>query len=507
MALLLIVIAGAWLRAHRIGDRSLWYDEGATYWFAAQSWHDLWGPAARLETSPPLYYSLQKSWLVFGESPAALRSLPALFGVLTIFAAFALGRTSCGTAAGLMTAAIAGCSAVHIHYSQEARTYSWLVLLLTIALWALAHLFMHPSQASQPLLPFASKRFAPHGSSPRSAAFAWAAYVLAIIAAIYSHNTAVLFPLLATAAATVFWMMAARRNAGFALNWVVVHLVILVAYSWWLPTLLWQAQHYTDTYWRGAWTPALTWDHFKNVVLQVYGAGHDSRLSMLAALALPGLAILGVPALRKRPPVLALLLIIAAGLPLLAAGLSFWRPVFGARFLLWGTVPLFALSAAGASWLRPRWLGYSAIALVLAVQLVSVRSYYASEGIDGWDEAAAYVKQHERTGDVLLFANNVADAAFRYYYRPEDGIAPRYALEWAERRDPDRLRPAHAALPEIHLDDLAKSLGAYRRIWYISRWPPEQVAPPEALMRLARVAGVKVFRGDIHVRLLVPQSM
>jgi uncharacterized membrane protein len=54
---------------------------------------ELWGARGALESTPPLYYALQKVWLVFGDTPAAMRSLAAVFGVLTILPLFAIGWT------------------------------------------------------------------------------------------------------------------------------------------------------------------------------------------------------------------------------------------------------------------------------------------------------------------------------------------------------------------------------------------------------------------------------
>jgi mannosyltransferase len=92
LTLALILVAGLLLRLHTASTRSIWFDE-------AWSWRMSQFPLAELiertaaDVHPPLYYLLLKAWTAaFGDSPLAMRSLSALFGVLTILAAYDLVR-------------------------------------------------------------------------------------------------------------------------------------------------------------------------------------------------------------------------------------------------------------------------------------------------------------------------------------------------------------------------------------------------------------------------------
>jgi uncharacterized membrane protein len=82
--LVFIVLAGAALRIFHLGAEPLWTDEAASWRFAHLTHQDLWGSVGRFETNPPLYYSLQRLSLAFGQSEASLRSISALFGTLSI---------------------------------------------------------------------------------------------------------------------------------------------------------------------------------------------------------------------------------------------------------------------------------------------------------------------------------------------------------------------------------------------------------------------------------------
>ena len=58
LAVLAAVLVGAGLRLALMFDRALNYAEAATGYFAGLSLADLWGGTGRLETNPPLFYTL-----------------------------------------------------------------------------------------------------------------------------------------------------------------------------------------------------------------------------------------------------------------------------------------------------------------------------------------------------------------------------------------------------------------------------------------------------------------
>ena len=88
---------------------------------------------------PPFYYLLARFWMqVFGNSPAAMRSLPALISLLAFPGIYWLClELFASPLVGLIAVALLAVSPLHILYAQEARQYSlWTVtvLLSSIAL-------------------------------------------------------------------------------------------------------------------------------------------------------------------------------------------------------------------------------------------------------------------------------------------------------------------------------------------------------------------------------------
>jgi uncharacterized membrane protein len=112
---------------------------------------------------PPLYFVLTRFWMRgFGSSPAQVRSLSALFGILALPAFYWLARELFPgkTAAGLGLA-LFSLSPFHLLFAQEARQYS---------LWTLIT-----------LLSSAALLRAMRGAT------SWVVYALSVVAGLYTH--------------------------------------------------------------------------------------------------------------------------------------------------------------------------------------------------------------------------------------------------------------------------------------------------------------------------------
>jgi uncharacterized membrane protein len=130
-----IVLLAAALRFSTLGVQSYWLDETYTVMIAKFGLSGIWPAVRGNEGSPPLYYYGAFLWRhVFGTSEFALRSMSALFGTLTVPAAFYAARDLVSERAGLVTALLVALDPLLIWYSQEARSYVLLVFFSTVAL-------------------------------------------------------------------------------------------------------------------------------------------------------------------------------------------------------------------------------------------------------------------------------------------------------------------------------------------------------------------------------------
>ncbi len=140
VAVIGLTMVAAAVRFWRIGHQSFWYDEAFTVVLVHRSPSAMFSLLPKTELTPPLYYCVAWVWVrVFGYGEAALRSLSALAGVATVPVIYAAAKELISRRGGLVAAALAAFNPLLIWYSQEARSYSLLVLWATLSLLAFAH--------------------------------------------------------------------------------------------------------------------------------------------------------------------------------------------------------------------------------------------------------------------------------------------------------------------------------------------------------------------------------
>jgi uncharacterized membrane protein len=146
--LLALTALAAALRLPFLEAHSLTYDETFTRAIAGQdSLGDLLNQVEATEATPPLGYVVTWAWtsVVGSTSDAAVRTVPAVAGILVVPATFFAFRRFVGTVVALATAALAAVSPILVSYSLIARSYMLVVLFAVLSLWALSALLERPS--------------------------------------------------------------------------------------------------------------------------------------------------------------------------------------------------------------------------------------------------------------------------------------------------------------------------------------------------------------------------
>jgi mannosyltransferase len=141
----LTAVAAA-LRFYGLGHQGFWFDEGNTVLLVHLSPGKMLGLIPQTESTPPLYYCVAWVWArVFGFSEAGLRSLSAVAGTLAVPVAYVATAKLVSRRAGLLVAALTASNPFLIWYSQEARSYSLLVLFCALTLATFAYALERPT--------------------------------------------------------------------------------------------------------------------------------------------------------------------------------------------------------------------------------------------------------------------------------------------------------------------------------------------------------------------------
>lgn len=198
-------------------------------------------------THPPLFFCLMHSWLSWVSGLAdllawQLRSLPALFGILSIAAMYALNRIAFSPTTGLAAALLMAVSPFCVYLSQEARHYTLPLLLITLALCGFVQIHKDWLDREKVRL------------------WIWIGWILANAIGLYIHY----FFILAYAAQvatllTLQILTAIRQQKSALLFHPVLGLTIapFLFFSPWIPTLL---QHFNrpETDWFKPFEPSWT---------------------------------------------------------------------------------------------------------------------------------------------------------------------------------------------------------------------------------------------------------
>lgn len=497
-----VTLIGGLLRVYRIGDKGLWLDEAFSVWLGWHSLSDLYGWIVRIDQHPPLYYTLLHFWMWLGDSETTVRSLSAFFGTLTIPVIFLIGRRMAGSGVGLIAALILAVSPFHVRFAQETRMYTLLTFNASMAILALVYLLSDQRSATMTIGAqfLATIRAWPGARSSRAGATsrfgglstdaAWSGYIVFTVAAMLSHNTAILFPVAVNL--FVAGLLVVRRKwpqqfVGESIspigdikppssrNWLLAQCGVFLLWLPWLAAFVVQG---LGVY-REFWIPAPTWrtivDILQTFLIAFFPSGSRWLPIVWGGFAI--LAVLGVFHLRKRPATLSFLLVLWLT-PLLGEWLvSLFRPILYDRTLIWTTIPLYVLLACGFRQLSYRPAIVAGVAILGGVMLLSLGNYYQNFKKEEWREAAAYIVQNAQDDDLILFNATWVQIPFDYYFRNYDRSVDRHGAP-VDLFDRGTLEPkmSEEDLPRLHslLKDRRRVWLVYSHDWYTD---PKQLIP------------------------------
>ncbi|GMV39141.1 MAG: hypothetical protein AMXMBFR64_08570 [Myxococcales bacterium] len=381
-----VIVLGAVYRAWGFWEPSLWVDEFVTEWILRGATLGEVTERARYAYMPPLYFWICKPFVeVLGISALSVRLPAVIFGTLGLVTLHRLVRLTCGARIAFAAVAIAAAHPEALWYSQEARVYSFGMMVAPLAIEAA----------------WTASLTGRRGPLVR--------YVLSSAALLWAHH--LFAPIIAALAAWLLWR---SRTGGLVAprRWLAAHAAIAALCAlpaWWALSTVAAGRIPEAT--RGPAT------------LESLAAGW--RLPELAVLLLLG-ALAGVVATRlppgrslepPSPPVAAAglfaLLLLAVPAAQTALGVALDRPFYMVRYRM----PVAMLIAPLLAWLvlavlplrRPAVaMGTIAVLLhlVFPVRMLLTSGQASYHQADTrWDDVLARVESEWRPGTVVLFQN------------------------------------------------------------------------------------------------------
>lgn len=396
--LVLTALAGV-LRFSGLGIQSVWYDEATSASIASGSLWDIVTGQARDNGNPPLFVIALFCWThLFGTGDSAIRSLSALVGTLSVPVLYKIGVGLLDRRRAFVAALLLALSPFHLYYSQEARAYALVTLLVILSNLSLMRLIDRPRSVG-----------------------AWLGYVATAFGGLYTYY----FFGFCILGQTILVCWEFRRDRRVLLSWFFALALIGLLYLVWIPVLLAQLATVGNlsraaTSWRYQFLAVpLAYSVGRTLVWQGYHP-LPNVLCAASGLAAVGLMFLiGAAALLRqagrREKLLALWFLMPLLCPLiLSVGVA---PMFYVHYSIMA-LPAWCLIVASGS---HRLFNYSkkictgAIVLFCVGTAGALVNHYSHIFKDDWRDAVRRVEQGISEREILLFDADFNELSYARY--------------------------------------------------------------------------------------------
>jgi uncharacterized membrane protein len=438
--LLGIVFVGLLLRLFHLGKESIWVDEGFTYVLSKLTLSgyidNVLGTLRNI--LPPLYFQLMHYWTsLFGYSEFSLRLPSVIFGTLSIWGIYILGKEMFNKEVGKIAALILAFSLFHIQYSQEARMYEMLSFLSIISF----HFFIH----------FLKKR-------------SWSSALLfscSNVMLVYTHHygffiiiTEYLF-LLALFFSNRFHLKENVKKLSIA---TVLFLTLIFP---WLFIFINQLKKvYADP-----WLPVPTVQSLFKLLssfsggLTLFGIFIGIFLWRFVITANEQRQLESKENSEKR--IYYELLLFWLIVPIVFSFLysRFASPIFGDKYLIASSIPLYLLLAKSIESFKSIYVKCATVMIVIALSVTSISAYFTTMQKEQWREATAYVEKNAQQNDLVLFnAGFGLQNGFGYYAKRNDIVTSAF---------PARTWQVNTLVTKDDFPELLQVTNNHQRVWVV----------------------------------------
>lgn len=381
---LFLFLLNSILKFYGIHYSSFWIDEAYSVSEAQRNLAGIVQDCAATD-NPPLYFILLHYWInVFGISEFAVRSLSAVFSIVTSLLLFYYAKKNLGLKTAIFVSLLFSVSTQHLYYAQETRNYA-LVFMLAI---------------------FSAISFSDLFSSGKVRAVMF--LTLANILLIYTHFMAGFLVACEGIVALLFIKSKRKFFVQVVLSCVCVILCILP----WLANVF---NHIPEA--GKFWLEKPTFYNFKGLYIDFAG-------NKVATVIMFGIIAFGCYKLirqwmaqRDLKQIFSAVFFITWTflIPVLVYFIAQYRPVFLTRYLLYCSIGMYLATGLFLMQMQLKPVLSGSIAILLLVSMtISLKLHPARE--EHWRDAVELVKRIKTGNDVVILSVYYTNNIFSYYY-------------------------------------------------------------------------------------------
>ena len=346
---------------------------------------------------------------------------------------------------GLLSSLLIGLSVFHIHYSQEARTYSLSVLLTIFSMYCFVRMLRENSNS---ILFF---------------------YILFSTLLIYSH----IYGLFIIISQNIYIISAFKflktNHKPHLKRWISSQIVIFFLFSPWLSIFITQTLKLQRS---GFWIPTpslcsiiksfITYSGSSllfliSLILFFYSpitckkiCGNFSRKNMFKSIESYCWEI----RLFNTDKIYLLLvwLFTPIVIPFIISRLS--TPIYWSKYTIVASLAFYILVAKGIINIRNKYMKIIVIFVIIGFSLLCLRGYYTTINKEQWRDVASYIDTNSDNGDMLLFSAGIQDIIYNYYSKKTNLI---------QKSFPGK----NQSVDEKNIEALTSSVEGYKRVWVI----------------------------------------
>jgi uncharacterized membrane protein len=379
--LLIIILFALLLRFWGIGFESYWIDEALIVRRAQEPFLKSM-ELVKDDVHLPVYTILLNGWVyLFGTTEIATRSLSLIFGVISIYIIFLLGKRLFNEKTGIYSSILLTVSAISIYYSQETRPYTLFILLTMLSFYFYLSLLEKNNWKNKIL------------------------YFIPSLLMIYTH----LFSFLSLFVQNVYYILKNWKNKKNLVHWISLQAVLGILFLPWISILLRQSKKITH----------LSWISIN--FMKIYYTFFDFFNHIIIFLLFIGLLIyvLKKYPIKKEKNNL-ILLGVWALLPIITVIVYslFFTSLYQTRYLLL-TLPAFYILFAWSISKLPKKYAVSILAVIVILSLSFVSIQQQSIDKDDWKAATLFIRNNVKENEYVFIHPYYHQYAFSYYFDKE----------------------------------------------------------------------------------------
>ncbi|MBU3999836.1 glycosyltransferase family 39 protein [Patescibacteria group bacterium] len=406
LLLVIIIIAGAFLRLYNLTAISLWHDEAFSALLIRYPFWEMMQRIA-LDVHPPFYYLILRLWdFVFGDSLFSLRLFSAFWGILAVYFVYLFIKTAFkNERLALVSAALIAINPFQIQYATEARMYTLGVFLIVLSSY-----FLVKSLESK------SYRW-------------WILYGISAALAIHTHY----YLIFSVAAQAIFIALVVVKNyksiplgnqvskytwkPGFQVftGAVVAYITAFLIFLPWLKIFLRQLSQVEQNY----WIPKMTASSIPNTLWKMLAGSNIEVNNLTLAMVAIIFLLVFYAAVKRQQNNYKWLIVFSFIIPFaLAIILSFKRSLYLDRYFVFAGLFYLIIFAVFIESIKNRILKSVLIALFIAGSLFLFYENWriiGRENKPGTEGASAYILKQNLPQDKLYIASSFVYFTYKYY--------------------------------------------------------------------------------------------